>query len=180
MLELFNIPVKATKPKTHQAVLHRAWILGMIKKPLTTIFMEKTFRAEASILIHVPIARVWQALTAPELIKQYLFGTEAVSDWQVGSTITYRGTWEGKTYEDKGKILELDPEKHLLTTYWSSFSGLPDAPENYQTVAYDLSAEKNGTKLTVTQDNIKTEASRDHSAQNWKKVLENLKSLLEK
>ncbi|MCL5009026.1 MAG: SRPBCC domain-containing protein [Patescibacteria group bacterium] len=142
--------------------------------------MEKTFWAEASILIQVPAARVWMALTTPELIKQYLFGTEAVSDWQIGSTITYRGTWEGKTYEDKGKILELEPEKHLLTTYWSSFSGLPDAPESYQTVAYDLTPEGSSTKLTITQDNIKSEGSRDHSAKNWQMVLESLKKLLEK
>ena len=130
--------------------------------------------------MNVPSAKVWQALTTPELIKQYLFGTEAVSDWQVGSPITYKGVWEGKTYEDKGKIIELEPEKHLLTTYWSAFSGLPDAPENYQNVAYELSPEDGGTKLTITQDNINSEASRDHSAKNWRIVLQSMKALLEK
>ncbi len=142
--------------------------------------MNETFKAEVSVVIHAPAAKVWQALTTPELIKQYLFGTEAVSDWQVGSPITYKGVWEGKAYEDKGQILEMEPEKHLLTTYWSSFSGLPDAPENYQNVAYDLSPEGNGTKLTITQDNIQSETSRDHSAKNWQMVLEGLKKLLEK
>ncbi len=27
-------------------------------------------------MLNVPAARVWQALTRPELVKQYLFGTE--------------------------------------------------------------------------------------------------------
>ena len=142
--------------------------------------MNETFKAEASVVINAPPARIWAALTTPELIKQYLFGTEAVSDWQVGSPIVYKGVWEGKTYEDKGKILELEPEKRLLTTYWSSFSGLPDAPENYHNVAYDLSSDSGSTRLTITQDNIKSAESRDHSAQNWHSVLKKLKDLLEK
>jgi uncharacterized protein YndB with AHSA1/START domain len=65
--------------------------------------MKKGLTARTSITIHAPVSGVWEALTEPELIKQYLFGTEAVSDWKVGSSIAYKRVWEGKSYEDKRK-----------------------------------------------------------------------------
>jgi uncharacterized protein YndB with AHSA1/START domain len=141
--------------------------------------MDDTYIAAATVTINAPTSKVWDALTQPELIKQYLFGTEVTTDWRVGSPITYRGTWEGQEYEDRGKILQIEPGKLLVSTYWSAFSGLPDVPENYQTVRYELAAEGSGTRLTITQDNNATQEAASHSEQNWKMVLDGLKKLLE-
>lgn len=105
--------------------------------------MNKGLIAKVSIVIHAPADKVWDALTKPELIKQYLFGTEVTTDWQPGSPVIYRGVWKGKPYEDKGKILQVDPEKLLVSTFWSSLSGVPDTPENYKTITYKLSDEGN-------------------------------------
>jgi uncharacterized protein YndB with AHSA1/START domain len=135
--------------------------------------------AKAAIFINSPASRVWEALTNPDLIKQYLFGTQVTTDWKVGSPITYTGTWEGKVYEDKGKILQVEPGKLLVSTFWSSLSGLPDVPESYQTVRYELSPEGGGTRLTVTQDNNATPEAASHSEQNWNLVLDGLKKILE-
>jgi uncharacterized protein YndB with AHSA1/START domain len=141
--------------------------------------MNNKFIAKTTIKINAPISKVWDALTKPELIKQYLFGTEVTTDWQVGSPITYKGTWEGKAYEDKGVVLENEPGKLLVSTFWSSLSGVPDLPENYQTVRYELSTEDGGTRLALTQDNNATREDSEHSEQNWNMVLEGLKKLLE-
>src|SRR5215211_2870092 len=114
--------------------------------------MDNKFTSKATTVINAPASKIWDALTQPELIKQYMFGTDVISDWKVGSPITYRGEWEGKPFEDKGKVLEIEPERSLITTHWSPLSGMPDIPENYHTVSYQLS-EKNGkTKVTITQD----------------------------
>ncbi len=67
--------------------------------------MNETPIAKASILINAPVLKVWDALTQPDLIKQYLFGTEVTTDWKIGSPITYRGIWQSKPYEDKDKVL---------------------------------------------------------------------------
>jgi uncharacterized protein YndB with AHSA1/START domain len=142
--------------------------------------VKKGLTAKTSITIHAPAAKVWEALTKPELIKQYLFGTEAISDWKVGRSIAYKGVWEGKSYEDKGRILQLVPERLLQSTYWSSMGGLEDKPENYATVTYELEAKDNNTQLTVSVDNIATEKERDHTEKNWGMVLETMKKLLEK
>lgn len=142
--------------------------------------MKQPFSAKSSVTIHADAAKVWSALTNPALIKQYLFGTEAISDWREGSSITYRGVWQGKSYEDKGVIKKIEPNKLLVSTYWSAFSGLPDSAENYNTVTYTLDERDGETTLTITQDNISSKESADHSEGNWKMVLESLKNLLEK
>ena len=141
--------------------------------------MNNTFIAKATITINAPAARVWDALTQPEIIKRYLFGTQVTTDWRVGSPIVYEGTWEGKAYRDKGQVLQVEPGKLLVSTFWSSLSGLPDVPENYQTVRYELSTEGSGTRLTIRQDNNATQEDANHSAQNWNMVLDGMKKLLE-
>lgn len=136
--------------------------------------------ATASILLNATPQRVWEALTDPAQIKEYLFGTTTTTDWKKGSPITYTGEWEGKAYEDKGTIIDIQPEKLLHTTYYSSMSGKDDAPENYSNVIYKLDAEGDKTRLTITQDNAGDEASKEHSQNNWNMVLESLKKMVEK
>ncbi len=141
--------------------------------------MNETRVAKASIKINAPTSKVWDALTNPDQIKQYLFGTQVTTDWRVGSPITYRGVWQGKAYEDKGKVLEIEPGKRIVSTFWSALSGLPDSPENYKTVQYEISGDGSGTVVTVTQDNNDSEEEARHSEQNWQMVLEGIKKLLE-
>lgn len=141
--------------------------------------MNQNLIAKQSIVIDAPVSKIWDALINPAIIKKYMFGTNVVSDWKVGSPITYRGIWNGKTYEDKGTILELVPERLFVSTYWSSMSGLTDTPENYKKVTWKLQTGKNGIQLTVTQDNNTTEAEKNHSEDNWQMVLEKIKELLE-
>src|SRR5689334_15968230 len=115
--------------------------------------MENNFLAKASATINAPMDKVWQALTDPKMVKEWLFGTDMhVDNWEVGGEITYTGQWEGKQYQDKGKIVEIMPGQKLVSTYWSSFSGLPDAPENYQKVTYELNQDGEGTKVEITQE----------------------------
>ena len=144
--------------------------------------MKNQITAKVSTNIKAPLAKVWEALTKPEIIKQYFFGTEANSEWKEGSPITFKGEWNGQKYEDKGTILDIEPNKLFRYKYWSSMSGIEDKPENYVTITYELSEDINNitTKLSITQDNIPDEKMKEHSEQNWKIVLDNLKKLLEK
>ena len=141
--------------------------------------MNDKLTAKASRIINAPISKVWQALVNPEIIKEYLFGTEVITDWKVGSPITYKGEWQGKPFEDKGEILKIEPEKVLISTHWSPLSGLPDSPENYHTVTYTLSEKGGSTEVTITQDNNATEDEKKHSEGNWNTVLDGMKKLLE-
>jgi uncharacterized protein YndB with AHSA1/START domain len=141
--------------------------------------MKSNIRAQVKTSINASINKVWDALTKPEIIKQYFFGTNTTTDWNVGSPIKFSGEWEGKTYEDKGTILAFEPRKLIKYNYWSSMSGIEDKPENYVIVTYELSGEDHNVTLTVTQENIPDEKMKEHSIENWKKVLEGLKKVVE-
>jgi uncharacterized protein YndB with AHSA1/START domain len=142
--------------------------------------METGISSKVEATFKAPASRVWKALTDPVEVKQYLFGTDmSVSEWKVGGSISYKGIWQDKEYEDKGKILKYIPEKLLVTSYWSAFSGKPDLPENYQIVSYQLTPEDGGTKLIITQDNVASEEGKKHSEGNWKMVLDAMKKVVE-
>ncbi|MXV50169.1 SRPBCC domain-containing protein [Pedobacter sp. HMF7647] len=141
--------------------------------------MKPNLTAETSTTINASPQKVWKALTDPEQIKQYLFGTTATSDWKKRSKITYTGEWQGKSYEDKGEIVDIIPEKKLHTTYLSGMSGKEDIPENYNNVIYTLTADGAQTIVTIQQDNIATKKEIDHMKENWALVLQNMKKLLE-
>ena len=141
--------------------------------------MNANLVAKQSITINAPASKVWEALIKPELIKQYLFGSEVVTDWKVGSPIIYKGNYQGKTFEDKGKVVKLDPEKLMVLTHWSPLSGSSDIPENYHTVWYELAAEEDGTHLTISQDNNPSEDEQKQNEQFWGTVLQGIKKLIE-
>lgn len=142
--------------------------------------MKSDITGSATININVPPSKVWEALTTPSIIKQYFFGTDAISDWKAGSPLVFKGEWQGKKYEDKGTILEVIPGKLFKYDYWSSMSGIEYKPENYVTITYELTGNESGTALTITQENIPDEKTKEHSEENWNKVLGDLKKLLEK
>jgi uncharacterized protein YndB with AHSA1/START domain len=141
--------------------------------------MGTRFVAKASESIRAPVSAVWDALVNPKLIRQYMFGTEVVSEWHEGSPITWKGVWKGKGYEDKGTILRLEPRRVISYSHFSPLSGLPDAPENYHTVTIKLTAKGNRTLLSLSQDKNASEEEREHSEKNWAMMLTSLKELLE-
>ncbi|MFE4195257.1 SRPBCC domain-containing protein [Paenarthrobacter sp. NPDC056912] len=142
--------------------------------------MSGQFRdAVASVTVAATAEEVWEALTEPDLIRQYFLGTNVVTTWRVGDPITYSGEYNGKAYEDKGTILVFDPPAKLKTTHFSPASGLADAPENYHTVEYIVSEESNQTTVTIRQGNNFTEDEVEQSTATWQLVLGNLKGFLD-
>lgn len=133
-----------------------------------------------SIHINASTFKVWDALTNPELIKIYFFGTECISEWKKGSPILYRGIYDGKPYEDRGNVIDIETGKFILYNYWSSFSGTDDVLDNYSEIKYELSVDENGTIFTIEQRGFKTKEAHDHSEKNWGYVIDGLKKMLEK
>src|SRR5881296_1384154 len=81
--------------------------------------------AEATVEIDAPRGEVWRSLTDPTRISEYYLGAQVETDWQVGSPITFKGEWNGKSYEDKGVILVFEPERTLAYSHWSPRAASP-------------------------------------------------------
>ena len=141
--------------------------------------LDNSLKVEKSVLINASKTKVWKALTDPALIKEYLFGTETITDWHVGSDLIFQGEWQGQAYKDKGHILEITPEQILSYDYWSGFSGLEDKPENYSIVTYRMQDEGEGVRLSVSQKGFAAKENQDHSESGWSEVLQKIKEIAE-
>jgi uncharacterized protein YndB with AHSA1/START domain len=131
--------------------------------------------------VNADLAKVWKALTTPEIIKDYLFGTETVTDWKVGSEVVFQGEYEGHKYRDHGVILENEFQKKIAYSYWSGFSGTEDKPENYSAVIYTLEKiSDQKTKFTWTQKGFANEQGYEHSKSGMNEFLQKIKEVMER
>lgn len=128
--------------------------------------------------IKASAAKVWEALTDPNIVKQYFFGSDQETDWREGSPIFWKGEYEGQPFSDKGEVLQYEPVHRLSYSYLSSFSGLEDKPENYLVVTYELFEDNDGTRLEITQSNYDEEKA-EHCKKNWLMVIDGLKKIIE-
>lgn len=140
--------------------------------------MQTQFKTHFTTIINAPPEKVWEALTTPEIVKQYFFGTDLVTDWKIGGPIIFQGEWEGQKYKDKGEVLEYKHNKKLSYSYLSNWSGKEDLPENYLWISYEVKPIGTKTELTIHQSNYDEERAK-HSEGNWTSVIESLKKIVE-
>lgn len=140
--------------------------------------MQQRHKSEYKTIVKAPITKVWDALTNPQLVKEYFFGTNLVTDWKVGSPIYFKGEWEGKPYKDMGIVTDFVSNKTLTYTYLSEWSGLPDILENYLEITYQTKVVDEGTELTIIQTNYDEEKSK-HSLASWDMIINSMKKLIE-
>jgi len=124
--------------------------------------------------------QVWNALTNPEIIKEYLFGTETITDWKVGSEIIFQGEYEGHKYRDHGIIEQIIPNELISYSYWSGFSGLEDKSENYSLITYTVEKDTNSTRFTWTQKGFASEEGYQHSKSGMEAFLLQIKEIIER
>lgn len=141
--------------------------------------MQTNHQSTYRTIIKAPIEKVWDALTNAEIVKQYFFGSNQETTWEIGSPLLWTGEYEGQSYVDKGVVLDFFPNKKLSYSYLSSWSGLDDKPENYLLVSYEVAQKESGTELIITQSNYDEEKAK-HSAENWAVVIDGLKKIVEK
>ena len=132
-----------------------------------------------SITINAPASRVWEIITTPGLIKDWLSEKEisVISEWKEGSPIIFHG----KRIEivGKGVILKLEPEKAFQYSYWTSISRMPDTAENHSIIGYHLEEDKWKTILTLTHENLIAETAWEHSNFYWMIALNEIRKMAE-
>jgi uncharacterized protein YndB with AHSA1/START domain len=142
--------------------------------------MNRAWQTKASTTISASTASVWKALTDPDLIPLYFFGTQVRTDWKTGSPIRFSGTWNNTPYEDQGTLLVVAIEQELRYTYWSSFWGPAPGPEDQSIVTYEIrKPAPRQTELVVRQEGFLNQEGMRHAQASWTHLLEQLKHLLE-
>lgn len=137
------------------------------------------FIAAAQTDIAASAVRAWAALTEPDEIAAYMWGTRVETTWEIGSPVTWHGEHEGKVYQDKGEVLAYDEPHALSVTHYSPLMGQPDEPKNYHTLVYTLTADGDRTHVRLTQDGCDDEAQAEQFSANWQQMLDSLKAHVE-
>lgn len=133
----------------------------------------------SSIIIKAPAQKVWDALTKPELVKQWQYGSELLTDWKVGSSITFKSEWEGKGFEQWGKILEVIPMQIIKYSLFAPRPDLEDKPENYFVMSYVLHENGGNIKLEIIQEDNRPGAKQEEPNDEENPILNSLKNLCE-
>ena len=107
---------------------------------------------DSIIKIVAPAKKVWLGLTVPELVKQWQYGSDLLTTWEVGSPIIFRTEWNGQVFEQKGNVLEFLPESRLKYSLFFPRPDQQDIPENYFFMTYELTESGEVTSLLVRQE----------------------------
>jgi uncharacterized protein YndB with AHSA1/START domain len=144
--------------------------------------MADTFVAHAALTINAPRAKVWDALVNPETIKQYMPVSDVISEWREGGPIVWTSEFLGKSFQVRGTILRLEPERLLEYDHSRPIfraSEVTKSTENYLRVTIELNDDGAQTKLSVTERNNMNRRELEHSEGSWRMVLHGMKALLE-
>ena len=105
------------------------------------IVVERTYNA--------PVARVWQALTDVDQMRQWYFELKEFKP-EVGFAFEFVVEHEGNSYHHLCKITEVIPEKKIAYTW--RYKGEPGD----SLVTFDLHPEGEKTRLKLTHTGIET------------------------
>jgi uncharacterized protein YndB with AHSA1/START domain len=136
--------------------------------------------SESAVKILAPAKKVWRALTKPGLVKQWQYGSDLLTTWEVGTSIVFRNEWNGQVFEQKGTVLEFSPESRLKYSLFFPRPGVQDIPENYFFMTYELAESDGSTSLLVRQEDPRPSSPDEASGgDDGPDVLSLLKELVE-
>ena len=136
--------------------------------------------SDSIVKIAAPARKVWLALTVPDLVKQWQYGSDLQTTWEVGTPIVFRNEWNGQVFEQKGNVLEFLPESRLKYSLFFPHPGLQDIPEHYFLMTYELTESEGTTSLLVRQEDPRpTPPNESTGGDEGPDVLAGLKELVE-
>jgi len=103
---------------------------------------------------------------------------EIITDWSVGGPILLKG-FHHVRFENRGTVLEFEPNKVLRYTHLSSLSRLSGSPEHYSIFEFRLAPVGGQTSLTLTVSNFPTDTIEKHLHFYWRTTLEILRKVIE-
>lgn len=127
------------------------------------------------IYIKTSLARLWDALTNPDITQRYWANTRIESDWRVGSKILYVRDGE---VTDEHTVLAVDAPHRLSHMFHPVFGEFKAEPPSR--VSFVLAESGEVVRLTVMHDDFPPDSKVFPACSaGWPMILSSLKSLLE-
>lgn len=121
-------------------------------------------------------AKVWRALTEPEMLKQWMAPSDAFKIPVAETDLRKGGRYhivmlspDGEEHDVSGVYREIVPNRKLVYTWaWKS------TPERDSLVTLELRAADGGTQLTLRHEQLADEEARDKHNHGWIGCLDRL------
>jgi uncharacterized protein YndB with AHSA1/START domain len=142
-----------------------------------------TLALEVKRVIKAPIARVFEAWTKPELIRQWFCGCgggmkSAKIDLRVGGQFVYVLAREHSEFSLHGEFREVNPPKRLSFTWNNEESCAGTIGDSETQVTVDFTELAGGTEVRIKHERFTNADSRDRHSDGWTRLLENLEKVL--
>lgn len=133
---------------------------------------------------------VWATLTDRDSGRLWR-SADYQTDWLPGSPIAITAQIGPKRYRDKGTVLAVQRPALLRYQFLPRVSGLPDLPDSYSVVTFEIAAQGHGVTLTITHTvppspirkgknfEIGPESGEKHVEFYWRSTLPLLRDLIE-
>src|SRR5688572_30991905 len=134
-----------------------------------------------SVLLNATPERVWEALTHPGMTKQYYYNCEVSCDWKTGSSVRWKGTYQGKELDAEGKILDIVPGRKIK---YSGFDRMVEGDISRQGdiyITHEIIPHGAKTKLLTTIEHFEGDETRaEYAADLWDfDIMPRLQTLVE-
>lgn len=133
----------------------------------------------SQITIQATVEKVWDTITNPISVKRWQYGSDLITTWETGSDIKFSTEWEGKIFEQWGKVLDFRPYEWVKYSLFAPRPDLEDKPENYFIMSYFLTNENGNIKLEFIQEDNRPGAVQEEMQGEENPVLLSLKHLAE-
>jgi uncharacterized protein YndB with AHSA1/START domain len=121
--------------------------------------------------------KVWDAITNPEMTRQY-WGCNHATEWKPGAIWEHRRISDPNNPHIAGKVIEVAPPNRLVVT-WAPAAEADNA-DKVSRVTFELEELEGVVCLTVTHSELEPDSDMLRGiSRGWPLVLSSLKSLLE-
>jgi uncharacterized protein YndB with AHSA1/START domain len=116
----------------------------------------------------------WAALTEPETVKRYYYGTAPRTTWEVGAVIDFVD--DDGDVQLTGEILEFDPPRRLAHTFIATWYGERD---DQGSLHWELEPTAAGCRITLVHRGARAETREgSETSGGSREILEALRDLL--
>lgn len=134
--------------------------------------------AEKPIVVRVDIRAsaeaAWNEIAKTGVVQRAYFDTVLFGELKPGAEYRY-ATPDGKHTFIRGRVLEVDPPRRLVTTFRFTGKGEPEGK-----VTTEIEPIPGGVRVTVTHEGLDTTKGTGRRAEGgWKSILGNLRRVLE-
>lgn len=120
-------------------------------------------------------AAAWTALTDPDTVRRYYYGTAPRTTWEIGAPIEFVDD-DGET-QIVGEVLEFEPPRRLAHTFIATWYGERD---DQGSLHWEVAPSGTGCRITLIHRGARAQTREgSETADGSRHIIDSLKELLE-